>query len=103
MRNVLVTALAAQAGSRHRSRTLRFLDGLSGDELLYIAEFVGCCVLEESAIRASGREEMAASVARFEQCRIAPGGHKSILLLEYLCRSGSSAVHLSGTHSPRVA
>jgi hypothetical protein len=66
------------------------LQGLSTDELQYIADFLGACVLE-STHAANGREELAECVAHFERVRPAPTtrcdrDHKMILLMEFLCR-----------------
>jgi len=77
--------------------------GLSSDELEFIAEFVGACILEgacifelESAERCCrSRGELAERIAEFQQARVTrvrlqpeDQEHKTILLLEYLCRSG---------------
>ena len=45
-RNTLVTALTACAGDAVRSRAWEFLSALSSDELQFLAEFVGSCILE---------------------------------------------------------
>jgi len=69
------------------------LQGLSRDELQYIAEFLGACVLESLGRSALSRRELADGIAHFEQVRRASPDsgsdqeHKMILLLEYLCRS----------------
>ena len=77
--------------------------GLSCDELEFIAEFVGACILEgvcilelESPERCRhSRAELAQRIAEFQlaciaRVRLQPEDHehKTILLLEYLCRSG---------------
>jgi hypothetical protein len=89
MRNTLVTALASCAESRGRARARRFLLGLSADELLFIAEFVGSCILESS-----GDIARAALDVQSHQCRMAQGPlvrcdceNKLILLREFLKRS----------------
>ena len=98
MRTTLVTALSECVEERRRRLAKRFLQGLSADELQYIAEFLGCCILESTSRLASSRDQVAEGITRFE-CRrggrrLAAGGtlddqaHKMILLLEYLCRCG---------------
>ena len=73
----------------------RFLAGLSCDELQFIAEFVGASILESAEPCSGSRLEIARRVAAFQQARVgsAPGSspdqdHKTILLLEFLCRAG---------------
>jgi hypothetical protein len=93
LRTVLITAITACAEQRLQRKARRFLAGLSTDELQYIAEFLGACVLECSGRPAASRGELAEGIAQFEQVRHArpdcPADreHKMILLLEYLCRS----------------
>jgi hypothetical protein len=93
LRTALISAIAACAAPRFQKKARRFLLGLSTDELQYIAEFLGACVLESSGSPALNRRELAYGIAQFEQLRRAPvdcGGdrqHKMILLLEYLWRS----------------
>ncbi len=71
----------------------KFLQGLSQDELQYIAEFLGACALESVGHAAFNREELAEGIRQFERVRSARTGrqsdreHKMILLLEYLCRA----------------
>ncbi len=93
MRTVLISAITACAEHRYQRKARRFLLGLSIDELQYIAEFLGACVLESLGCAAQNRCELAEGVAHFERVRHAHGNclrdqeHKMILLLEYLCRS----------------
>ena len=93
MRTVLISAIARCAGQRFQKKARTFLAGLSTDELQYIAEFLGACVLESAGRSAVTRRELAENIAQFEQMRCVtahiPGDqeHKMILLLEYLCRS----------------
>jgi hypothetical protein len=81
------------AEQRFQKKARKFLLGLSTDELQYIAEFLGTCVLESLGRSALSRRELAEGIAQFEQVRRArtdcPSDqeHKMILLLEYLCRS----------------
>jgi hypothetical protein len=89
-----VNALSAWASDESRRRTRRFLEGLSRDELQYIAEFLGSCIIDCGLLESCKRGQLAEDIARFEQCRcrgksIGRGrdqDHKMILLLEYLCR-----------------
>jgi hypothetical protein len=78
------------------------LQGLSADELQYIAEFLGARILESDCQPDGSRSQLAEDVARFERSRRAAAGrrngchrssgsvqdgdHKMILLLEYLSR-----------------
>jgi hypothetical protein len=101
----LVRALCLCAGDRRRGKARRFLQGLSADELNYIAEFLGSCILESDHRLGSTRDQLAEDVARFERCRresapqrngwrkasvtLQDNDHKMILLLEYLSRCNS--------------
>jgi hypothetical protein len=94
-RQDLVAALSACTDSSFRAKARRFLAGLSADELQFIAEYLGCCILESPERHRCSRAQLAARIAEFHQCREAGGetgptdqDHKMILLLEYLCRSG---------------
>ena len=85
-RTTLITALAACAEISVRARARRFLTGLSADELQFIAEFLGSCILEASA----GREYATDSVQQ-HHCRMKEASlrhrdreMKMILLREYL-------------------
>ena len=95
MRNSLEAALVACADQPLKSTARRFLAGLSSDELQFIAEFLGSCVLESQVRCARNRAEIAERIARFQQARADRARMRStdqelkmILLLEYLCRSG---------------
>jgi len=93
LRTALISAITACAEQRFQKKARKFLLGLSTDELQYIAEFLGACVLESGGSAALTRRELAYGIAQFEQVRRAPLNllgdqeHKMILLLEYLCRS----------------
>jgi hypothetical protein len=95
VRSALVTALASLVDCRQRTGIRKFLLGLSGDELQYIAEFLGACILEFAGPAQPSRAQLAASIAEFEEtrrhsCPFAGGAdldHKMILLLEYMSRS----------------
>jgi hypothetical protein len=101
-RQDLVAALSAHTENSFRSKTRRFLRGLSADELEYIAEFLGCSILESAAPCQCSRAQMAERIAEFRwrrpACRRGDDDHKMILLLEYLCRSGQQS-----TAMPRAA
>ena len=94
MRNILVAALVDCADGPRRLRARRFLLGLSADELQFIAEFCGACILESTDGCCQSRVELAAWIAQSQQThsgsslRSADREHKTILLREYLCRSG---------------
>ena len=93
MRNTLVAALVDCADRPRKLRARRFLAGLSADELQFIAEFFGTCILVASDGNGQSRTELAVFIAQVQQTRSccrslrsADREHKTILLLEYLCR-----------------
>ena len=98
MRTALISAISSYSKRPLQSKARRFLRGLSSDELEYIAEFLGACVLEAAAHRAATRGELAENITDFGRthgpCSAAPSqsltdqDHKMILLLEYLCACG---------------
>lgn len=75
MRTALIAAIAGCAEPRLQRKARAFLQGLSNDELRYIAEFLGSCVLE-SLETSPFRHGLAGGSADRE--------HKMILLHEYL-------------------
>jgi len=91
LRTALISAIAECAEKRLRTKARRFLQGLSRDELQYIAQFLGACVLESAGRAACSRDQLADGIAYFEHVRSVQNGclrdpeHKMILLLEYLC------------------
>jgi hypothetical protein len=94
LRFTLISAIALCAEPRFQKKARGFLQGLSTDELQYIAEFLGACMLETSwRSDAFSRADMAEGIFQYEQiCHahqdsLADPEHKMILLLEYLCRS----------------
>lgn len=95
MRTALISAIAACAEQRFQKKARKFLLGLSTDELQYIAEFLGACVLESMGPAGLTRPELAYGIAQFDQVRRAGEDcfgdqeHKMILLLEYLCYSAA--------------
>ena len=93
MRGSLVSALVACATNNSRPDIERFVEGLSADEMQFIAEFLGSCMLE-SAGNPFARWQLAMRVLQFQEAHRhshrpnSDDDHKMILLLEYLCRSG---------------
>lgn len=95
MRSTLVAALVSSVNVSFRNKARRFLVGLSSDELQFIAEFLGACILESNGERIRSRSELAGRIAEFQRARFSTApvrsedqDHKMILLLEYLCQSG---------------
>ena len=102
MRTALVAALVSCADSPHRLRARRFVQGLSADELQFIASFLGACVLDSSGNSYASRAQWADRIAQYQQIcagrpqyRSADQEHKMILLLEYLCRCSAPPLPLS--------
>ncbi len=95
MRSVLISALVGCSDGPGKSRSRRFLQGLSSDELQFIAEYLGACILESAADGARSRDEFAMRVLQFQAGRehaLSPDEeHKMILLLEFLWRGSVSA------------
>ena len=89
MRSALVTALLACSDNSLKIKARRFLQGLSSDELQFIAEYLGACILE-SAGPCQGPGSYCPETADQD--------HKMILLLEYLRRSGQTQ-HASACQS----
>ena len=101
LRSSLAAALISCADSPHRSQARRFVQGLSADELEFIAAFLGACMLDSCGNSCASQAEWAERVARYQQEPAARGSirsddreHKMILLVEYLCRSGVPRVAL---------
>ena len=57
MRSALVAALVSCADSPHRSQARRFVQGLSSDELQFIAGFVGPWLLDSGGKRLACKSE----------------------------------------------
>jgi hypothetical protein len=83
VRSALVTALLACSDSSLKTKARRFLQGLSSDELQFIAEYLGACILESTGPRQGSAGYCPETPDR---------DHKMILLVEYLRRSGLAAV-----------
>ena len=95
MRNALVTALLACSDNTQKTKTQarRFLQGLSSDELQFIAEYLGSRILESTGARRNSADQL---IGEFQTSRdyssLPDQDHKMILLLEYLRRSTLPAV-----------
>ena len=85
-RQDLVTALVACTDTPFRAKARRFARGLSADELQFIAEYLGACILESSARGCWPACKLASRLPAPDR------DHKMILLLEYLCQTGNQAV-----------
>lgn len=86
MRDALLAALVACANSRpSRSRTRRFLTGLSADELQFIAGYLGSRILGSAPARDVRFQRSETGVAAW---RLEDRDHKMILLREFLGCSG---------------
>jgi len=86
LKPALISAITDCTEPRAQRQARRFLLGLSTDELQYIAEFLGSCVIEcasptEERIERFGCGRSAQMYNRGDQ------QHKMIVLLEYLRRS----------------
>lgn len=114
-KSALVRALSLCVDNPKRRPTTRFLQGLATDELQYIAEFLGSCIIEGGARCRGSRTQLAEAIKQFERSRHGAGTetacqavvgslqdqeHKMILLLEYLCRSGTVQQSLSVAAGP---
>ncbi len=107
-KSTFVRALSLCVDEAQRRDIKRFLLGLATDELQYIAEFLGSCILESGWRCYSNRAQLAEAIKQFDSsrresgCHCSTGSlrdqdleHKMILLLEYLCRSGMAQFTLS--------
>lgn len=84
MRRTLVAALVSCAGEETKLRLLRFLAGLSADELQFLAGFQGARILEGC------KASPAAPLPDYETAAKGPHAadldHKILVLREYLAR-----------------
>ena len=99
MRDSLVAALIACADQPLKSKARRFLAGLSADELQFIAEFLGSCILDSQQLCPLSRPELAERIARFQLARSGrrparsnDQEHKMLVLLEYLRCGAARAI-----------
>ena len=67
MRNALVDALTSCADRPLMPKARRFLGGLSFDELQFIAEFLGACIVESTTKGRCSRSELAQRIAQFQR------------------------------------
>jgi hypothetical protein len=92
LRTALISAIAGYVDEGLHTPVRAFLAGLSKDELQYIAEYLGACVLESTRRVPGSRREIAESIASFDRLRSKPDArtrdqeHKMVMLLECLCR-----------------
>ena len=89
MKTILVKSLCCMVPIEQSRKARQFLLGLSTDELQYIAEFFGSCVLESEKPYGWTRTQLSQNIQRFDRCQktsISDRQHKMILLLEFLCR-----------------
>jgi hypothetical protein len=107
VRSALVAALVARAESSLRARVRRFLRGLSCDELQFIAAFLGACILESGG-RPPGAGRIPGDVSELQRRQEAAVREsedrdlKLILLMEYLCRSGTRRTSLPARSEARL-
>ena len=89
MKSILVKSLCAVVSDRQRRKARQFLLGLSTDELQYIAEFLGSCILDCEEPYNCTRTQLNHGIQRFDRSQKRSVGdrqHKMILLLEFLDR-----------------
>ena len=87
VRKSLVAALVECAEQSLKLDARRFLDGLTADELQFIADYMGFCILESHLPTTPSRDELARSIGKFQEaCPTRDADRKSILLMEYLQR-----------------
>src|SRR5262249_25093993 len=94
-KTTLVRSLCSIVSDQQRRKARQFLLGLSTDELQYIAEFFGCCVLESEQPYQWTRVQLNKAIHRFDDVQkrtTSDRQHKMILLLEFLsrCQMGSA-------------
>ena len=74
----------------YRRKARAFLQGLSSDELNYIIEFMGTCILEADQPGLWPRTRLAEAIEQFDRYRRgtpSDRAHKMVLLFEFVCRS----------------
>jgi len=89
MKSILVKSLCAVVSDRQRRKVRQFLLGLSTDELQYIAEFLGSCIIESEEPYRWTRAQLSHGIQRFDQSQknsVSDRQHKMILLNEFLSR-----------------
>ena len=68
-KSALVRALSTCVEDLQVRPTRRFLQGLATDELQYIAEFLGSCILESGGRCRCSRTQLAEAITQFERSR----------------------------------
>jgi hypothetical protein len=103
-RNTMILALLACTETSVRTRARRFLSGLSADELQFLAEFMGACILESS-----GDTVSALAAVQWQHSQGAEPDllrhdreHKMLVLREFLDRS-RYPLAFSGDTGPAAA
>lgn len=89
MKNILVRSLCSMVPCEQSRKARQFLLGLSTDELQYLAEFFGSCVLESEKPYRWTRAQLGQNIQRFDRGQknsVSDRQHKMILLHEFLCR-----------------
>jgi len=91
LRTALISGIVTCVEESRRKRARTFLQGLSTDELEYISEFLGACMLESAPAATLSRRQLAESITDFDRnCRACAGRsgrqHNMVVLLECLCR-----------------
>ena len=86
----LVSAVSSLSTASRREAARRFLEGLSSDELEYIAAYFGARFIESRPTSpALTRDEIALSIQRYDRAASPPSAearstHRMMILLEYL-------------------
>ncbi len=68
-KSALVFALSVCVEDLQRREIRRFLRGLATDELQYIAEFLGSCILESGGRCHCSRTQLAEAIKQFDRTR----------------------------------
>ncbi len=104
MKTILLRSLCAVVSDPQRRKARQFLLGLSTDELQYIAEFLGSCILESEQPHSWTRAQLNYGIQRFDQSQkssVSDRQHKMILLLEFLSRCNVGAAPQPTRAAPR--
>jgi hypothetical protein len=97
MRGILVKSLCTVVSDPQKRKARQFLLGLSTDELQYIAEFLGACIVESEEPASWTRAQLSHGIQRFDLSQkrsVSDRQHKMILLLEFLSRSGIGSARI---------
>ena len=89
---MLVNALSSVSAIQSRNRAEQFLEGLSGAELRYIAEFMGASLLDPDLKAGGNRGAAASRIERYQNASRSRAGSQDsnhmIVLLEYISLTG---------------